>query len=215
MLEPRNKNVTSILYNAVNNKELKMKSFIIFFTAALCFISTQANSALIWDWTIVNPIQTVGSSDSVTFEAVISNDLLSTVTIQNLDEYVDNSAIGGISFDRLSILSGSSQEIFDLYDFDIGPIGPMTLQSQFAGIQLLPGESFHFELMSLVPSEGIVTAGIYEEIFANLSINVDGSFSHLSSNPVQITVVPLPPSLLLFISALLLGGVFSKGRKEF
>jgi len=172
-------------------------------------------AALVWDWSIINPVQAVGPNEVITFEAIIANDASSTVIMQNLDEHVDESASGGIVFDRLSLIAGASQEIFDFYDFDIGPIGSATLQSQFAGVELLPGEAFEFTLLSMVPGNGPIPSSVYTKIFTSISVNVDGSFSFLLGDPVEVTVVPVPSAALLFVGPLLLVSSLCRRKNEF
>ena len=184
------------------------------FALLMLLISVNANAALVWNWQITNPTQVVGTDEIVTFEGVIANDISSSVIIQNLDETVDNTDQGGLRYDRLRLLAGSSPEIFDLYEFDIGPKGVATLQSQFAGVVINPGESFNFTLMSLAPSMGPVPAGVYEDIFASLSINIPGGSGNQLSNPVQVTVVPLPPAAYLFASSIMLGALQMRRRRS-
>lgn len=180
----------------------------------LLLISFNADAALIWNWEITNPTQIVGADEIITLEAVITNDISSSVTILDLDETVDNTGQGGLRYDRLNLLAGSSPDIFDIYEFDIGPIGAATLQSQFAGVVINPGESFSFTLMSLAPSMGSVPAGVYEDIFASLSINVLGGSGYQLSNPVQVTVIPLPPTVYLFASSLMLSALLVRRKRS-
>ncbi len=175
-------------------------------------LSAPAQSALVYDWFITNPDQTVSPTDVVTIEGRIVNDITSDPF--NLDTDITQ-FVGSFS------TSGEYTPKFGQ------PVG--FWPAQFSGVILAPGESFDFIFATLTPSPGPVAPGLYGVMGAGLTINGDDDRWQVPHpfNPEQmidgfakVTVedtsvpppaVPLPAAVWLFGTALL--GLLGLRRK--
>jgi len=178
--------------------------------------SASVKAALVWNWSLDTQSFVVGPTDVVTVTGTIYNDHASTVTLQSLDEFIDNSSSGGLSTPKIDVIFEST-EISTAYYADSGPLGVETLQSQFQGVTIAPGSSYSFELFTLIPGIGptlfdpspLLTPaeiGTYTSSSVGLSIDGFGEGSgsgFYSGGSLDITVVPIPSSLLLLASGLL------------
>lgn len=178
-------------------------------------LSTPAQSALVYDWFITDPLQTVGATDVVSVHGRFVNDVTSDVAL-DLDAAVGTAVAS-------SLPSGA-------YTSKFGPaVG--NFQSQFNGVTINPGQVFDFVFATLTPSPGPVPAADYYITGAGIVVNgitdywqVIANFPpppHLIGGTVKITVdgstpppgaVPLPAAVWLFGTALL--GLLGFRRKH-
>ena len=179
------------------------------------FVSTPAQSALVYDWFITNPNQTVAPTDIVSVNGRFEVDISSTESL-DLDAAV-----------TLAVAS-FSPNIFAEYTPKFGPQFGNVL-SQFNGIVLNPGDTFDFIFATLVPS-GTAADGDYFVSFPGLMVNgvddrwmiphpfipgreIPGSAKiTVSSAPPPPNPVPLPAGVWLFGTALV--GLFGWRRKR-
>ena len=174
---------------------------IIFFS----FIGS-AQAELLWYWKIDNPVQTVNATDTIRIIGTITNDLTST---------------GSLTFEQVTgevnpigYLFGQGDFITDKFNTDIGPIGQSDFLSQFAGVQIAPGQSFSFALYSFIPAITSINSGVYLNPVNLLSLSKSTSgFTFLDGGMVQVTVIPEPSSAALIISGLILLAGFSRRTK--
>ncbi|HHJ18105.1 MAG TPA: hypothetical protein ENJ80_15595 [Gammaproteobacteria bacterium] len=169
-----------------------------------------------WTWELNNQSYIVGPTDIISVTGTIYNDPTSSVTLQGLDQFIDNSSIGGFDTPKIGDIYEST-EISGIYYSDSGPLGSVTLQSQFQGVVISPGSSYTFELFNLIPGVGPTSfdptpksipapIGTYRSSSVALSIDGFGEGSgpgFYSGGSLEITVVPLPSALLLFASGVL------------
>jgi len=177
--------------------------------------SGMAQAALVWTWELNNQSYIVGTTDIIRVTGTIYNDPTSTVTLQGLDEFIDKSSVGGFDTPRIGAIFTS--EVSGIFYTDSGPLGAVTLQSQFQGVVISPGSSYTFDLFSFIPGIGptsfdptpeLVPAPIGTYTISSVGLSIDGFGD--GSGPglygggsLEITVVPLPSSLFLFVSGIL------------
>lgn len=160
----------------------------------------------IWDWEIEEPVQVVSPTDTVVVLATLHNDASSTVLLDGFERGPLEVIAVMSSVDRGDFLS-------DLFTFDYGPLGEETLQEQFFGAEIAPGESFSFVLYNLTPAEGAFPAGTYRNSandFALMGFGPGSGFK--SGGPVEVVVIPEPASLALLALPIL--GVLICHRRQ-
>ena len=97
------------------------------------------------------------------------------------------------------------------YFSDHGPLGQDTFSSQFNGVVIQPGEQYSFDLYTLIPGLGPsffdpnpvfkpAPPGTYSVPYNVLIYNTTNISSAINGGAVQITVIPIPASLWMFIS---------------
>ena len=161
----------------------------------LLTLSQTSYSAVVWDWSIDNPVLSVGSMDDVIINATIFNDPASE-TLSELDTNLPSEVV-----DIIFISGTTDSSLFNNYSYDEGIKGGDTIRSQFSGVVLDPGESFSFVLYTLVPLDGGAMPGNYEMPINELTLTAS-SQGPLSGGPVSITVVPIPCAIYLFITGI-------------
>ncbi|RED53868.1 PEP-CTERM sorting domain-containing protein [Aestuariispira insulae] len=152
-------------------------------------LASPAQAALIVDFSIDNPAQTVSTTDTVEFWATLSNDASST-----------GSLIGN-TISAVNIYLGSLVEDAD-YSWDHG-----TMWQDIEKIILAPGESYSFLFVTLTPKNGSVAPDVYESPGAWLEFNKIGYGNGWEENKMTLTVtagtdVPAPATLGLLLIGL-------------
>lgn len=199
----------------MKNKQLL---FVMIF-GLLNIFPAKAFSAPIWHWAFDQPIQTVSPTDTVTFTATLFNDPASTEMIygpanRDLGYWVKGA-------------SCCSAELLNQYTLQNPGVGGDVRVSpnffdQFNNLILAPGQNFNFTYLYLLPKNGNADIGAYNSLARlNLGFKTDGSFlieKYSDANPTvvvhgDISTVPLPPSVYLFMTGLL--SIFSMGRHVF
>ena len=164
-------------------------------------LSTPAQSALVYDWIITNPTQTVSPTDVVSVNGQFINDVTSTVAL-DLDAAVTQA------------FTSFSANIFAEYTPKFGPeVG--NILSQFDGVVINPGEVFDFVFATMTPNPAPVAADLYALTLPGLTVNGldDRTGSALFTVEAPTGVVPVPAAVWLFGTALIGLVGFSKRRK--
>ena len=162
----------------------------------LLAISQTSFGVVVWDWSIDNPVMSVGRMDDVIIHATIFNDPASE-TLSELDTNLPSEVV-----DILFLSGTTDTSLYNNYSYDEGIKGGGTIRSQFASVVLDPGESFSFVLYTLVPLVGGAMPGSHEMTINDLTLTAS-SQGPVSGGPVNITVVPLPGAIYLFITGIL------------
>jgi hypothetical protein len=151
--------------------------------AALALVAQVAQATLILNFSLLNPVQTVGPTDVVTIQGRVTNDLLS-------NENAISTTIFSVSF-----AFGSTTPS---YNFSFGPAGEPF--SQFATMNIAPGASFDFVYGRLIPNPGPVPVGTYVSGASGFGYR-DAAGQSFSETAESITVhvgsVPEPATLAL------------------
>ncbi len=178
---------------------LLLKAAIRFTIVGLSLLWCLASHAgLIWDWEIDNPSQVRSPTDIVPVFATLHNDVVSTVLLDGFER-------GPLEGIAIGSLVGDADFPPGLFEFDGGPLGEQTLQEQFFGAEIAPGESFSFVLYTLVPTAGAVPAGTYTIPVNDIALHGFGPGSGFKAGgAVEVIVVPEPASLG-FVPLLTLG----------
>ena len=179
------------------------------------FVSTPAQSALVYDLTITNPFQTVAPGDTVLINGQFINDITST-------ESLDLDAAVGTVFGTLF----GGGRVGDVYTPDFGPLVGGNFQSQFNGVTINPGETFDFVFLNLIPDPAPVPDGDYFATNLGIDLTLPGisnivrevagfaivTVEDSSVPPPNPNPIPLPAGVWLFGTAL--AGLLGWRRKQ-
>jgi hypothetical protein len=168
------------------------------FAATLALVAPVAQATLILDFSILNQVQTVGPTDVVTIQGRLTNDLLS-------NENATSSALTSFTY----FFGGTTPA----YIFSFGISGD--LFSQFAAMNIAPGQSFDFVFGELTPNPGPVPVGTYVSRELDLVYhNAAGQdFQDVVDN-ITVNVGRVPePATVAFLGLGLAGLGFSR-RKQ-
>ncbi len=172
----------------------------------------QAEALLVWDWFYLEheflTFPTSGlnkpADETVVLHARLFNSLLS-------NEPLTQSYITGAVYSSLDSEFGGTTGI---YDFDFGPSGPASYFTQFAGLDLAPGDGGNFVFGTLTPSPVPAPDGSYighgrflltnaqggvEDRQHSLTVNAFGSPQPSPSAPEPSSLLLLSTGLLAFI----------------
>ena len=120
------------------------------------------------------------------------------VTLTNLPSSTTN--LEGGQLDWLQIIGGTLCGQNGPYNMDFGPLGDGTnFQFLHDNIDLQPGQSLSFVfgyLVPLPPLNSPIPLGVYTSGPANMKFN---GILYPTSNGLKVTVVPEPPSFVLFV----------------
>ena len=151
-------------------------------------VISNASASLIVNWAFNDPSPVVGPTDTLYLNATLFNDSSSTETL----------------FGSQIASHGGTWGSLIYWDFPHTINNPYDIQwsgsSPFTDMELNPGEEFSFIFHTLIPHDPIVDPGTYT--FA-ANINVPDIGVIYQDEQLFVTVpVPLPGSLILFISGL-------------
>lgn len=170
-----------------------------------------ADAALIWNWSVDNQTNVVGPEDTLSITGTIFNDPSSTVTLQGLNELVETGSLNT----KIMVMYNYGDTL-GIYYAEWGSLGSASFSSQFEGVVIAPGESYSFDLYTLIPGFGPTDfgpavpnpapPGTYVIPYNGLSITgFDGEtgLAFQDGGSVEITVVPVPAAAWLFGAGLL------------
>lgn len=186
----------------MKNYGLKIKWLVCYSIICICLlIPFSAEANLVWDWSLDNTTLTVSPSDSIVIKATLFNDQSSTVVMENLN----NPLVSSLLF-----IPGDFTP--DKYKFYYGPPSDNDYYQQFSGLQLHPGESFHFTIGYWLPENGTAPAGTYE--MPSIAVRFIDDYKQQGPFQADVVATPLPSSLFMLISGVLGFGLILKIRKR-
>lgn len=161
----------------------------------------KTEAAIIWSWSISDPVQVVSVTDAVVFRGTLYNDITSTEHLYG----ANNREVGY----WVSSASCCNAAMRAQYVFSNPGIGGDVRQepnfiSQFYELDLAPGHAFEFVLLNLTPRYGSVALGRYD-FSARLGVTYGASgippYLQYSATSLSIIVseVALPAAGPLFL----------------
>lgn len=182
----------------VNMKVKSLTIALVVLYLVLGLFSVPSFAVPILHFTFDQPTGVVGPTDSIVVNATLTNDATSR-------EAVTTPTAATIS----------TGGFFPSYNFTWGPSGSNDLFTQFVGLNLLPGQSFHFVLGTFAPSGGSVSDGTYSINYAflyfssfPLTLYAENSFSRTVSSSVP------EPSTILLLGSAMVGVGLTRLRKS-